>query len=630
MSSSITSDVAISVSNLTKKYRLYRKPLHRFLDLYGLLPNASRKCTEHLAVDGLSFEIGRGEKVAIIGRNGAGKSTLLKMICGVVAPSSGSIKVAGEVHALLSLGTGFHPDFTGRENVYSYLAHLGITGKEADRHFRAIVEFSELHEYIDQPVKTYSAGMGVRLMFSAATVIKPDILVIDEVLGAGDAYFSKKSFERMKELCEAEGTTLLMVTHDLYSAVTFCERLIWIDRGRVKMDGPGKAVLRAYEESIREQEDQRLRANRLAAIQANMATADDRRPVPVLPAYIHPIGDDGQPPAFAVSHLTLLDGEKEIARIDVADPGAPDATPLPPLSLILDSQEGNWGDVETIDGRQARRMLPYGSIFHKLPLLISGTDIAAAMEAGRLVVEVGCRAERPQTLNFVVLDDRGEPRRSALLPAETGGWTDLRAVLAPPESKDGVPAEGDHEASLRHGQRSIEITDVRFLDRHGCERMHVGVGSEMHVRLSYRINDPSIHERPTIVVAFQQNGLVRTHRFWTDKILLSAKNAREGTIEIVASPLLLGAGTYFITVAIYQEGYLTSQGPKKFFTASDKVYDMHARAYEIVVKPSTVEPLCNDVIFQHPSRWWLDGELVAESLPHADENRSSPMEVTGD
>src|SRR5262249_11692699 len=167
---------------------------HRLLDMLGML-RAKGAFTEHRALSEINLEIRRGEKIAIIGRNGAGKSTLLKLISNVSEPTSGSLEVNGDARALLQVGSGFHPDFTGRENVYGYLAYLGITGKEADKRFREIVDFSELEQYIEQPLKTYSTGMAVRLMFSTSTAVAPDILVLDEVLSVGDAYFSHKSFE---------------------------------------------------------------------------------------------------------------------------------------------------------------------------------------------------------------------------------------------------------------------------------------------------------------------------------------------------------------------------------------------------------------------------------------------------
>jgi lipopolysaccharide transport system ATP-binding protein len=608
MSSSITSEAAVRVEALTKRYRLYRKPLHRFLDMYGLLWRPAGKYREFEAVSGLSFEVARGEKVAIIGRNGAGKSTLLKMICGVVAPTSGVLRVDGEIHALLSLGTGFHPDFTGRENVYSYLAHLGVVGAEADRRFAEILEFSELHDYIDQPVKTYSAGMGVRLMFSSATVVSPDILVIDEVLGSGDAYFAKKSFERMRELCERDGTTLLMVTHDLYSAAMFCERLIWIDRGRIMMDGPGKSVLRAYEESIRDQEEQRLRALRLAAIEANRSARAAR--ADSLPAYLRLAPDDDSAPEIALRSVYFLVGDERVGALDLGGDGeAGGAVP------VLDAREGNWGALETVEGVRARRMLAYGSIFHKLPLVLTGPAVVAAARAGVLSVELGYLAGRRQVLEFVVLDHEGSVMLARRIEATAGGWREARAA---PGDVEAAAPQPSGASRARHGQRAMEIVDVRFRGADGVERMPFAIGAAMRIALRYRINRPDFSERPTILAAFQQNGVVRTHRFWTDRVLVSAAGGSEGEIEIVADPLLLGPGAYFVTISVFREGYITSSAPKKFFAISDGVYDMHARAYEIVVKPSATEPFCNDVIFQHPSIWYHNGERAVVSLPHVE------------
>src|SRR5262245_5434869 len=229
----VTTRSAVRARDLRKVYRLYRKPSYRALDIMGFLPASDRYFGEHVALHGVNLDIGRGEKVAIIGRNGAGKSTLLRLITGVVQPTAGTVEVRGATQALLSIGTGFHPELTGRQNAMAYLANFGIAGAQADRMLDDIIEFAELEEYIDQPMKTYSTGMGMRLMFSASTMFVPDLLVIDEVLGVGDAYFQAKSFERIREICSAKGATLLLVTHDIYTASKLCERMIWIDNGAV-------------------------------------------------------------------------------------------------------------------------------------------------------------------------------------------------------------------------------------------------------------------------------------------------------------------------------------------------------------------------------------------------------------
>src|SRR5437763_15088983 len=228
--------IVVRPRDLTKVYRLYRRPQQKFLDMLGLLRKPD-SFAEHHALDGIDLELRRGERVGIRGRNGAGKSTLLKLISGVIEPTSGSLEVFGDARALLEITSGFHPEFTGRDNAKAYLAQLGVAGTEAERLIVQIVDFAELEEYIDQPVKTYSTGMAVRLMFATSTAISPDLLVLDEVLGVGDAYFAHKSYERIRELCDQNGATAVLVTHDIYGAVKICSRIIWIDRGRVLFDG---------------------------------------------------------------------------------------------------------------------------------------------------------------------------------------------------------------------------------------------------------------------------------------------------------------------------------------------------------------------------------------------------------
>ena len=195
------------------------------------------------------------------------------------------------------------------------------------------MDFAELEEYIGQPVKTYSTGMAVRLMFAASTVLVPDILVLDEVLGVGDAYFAQKSFERIHELCDGIGTTVLLVTHDVYSAMKLCNRFIWLDRGRVLLDGPSRDVLHAYERSIREQEEHRLRMKRMSAV---------AREGPQDPALFGQLQLRGkQPPAapLAIAEMRIVSESEELARLSMAAPAPGD------LSLELNPGDGNWGDV---------------------------------------------------------------------------------------------------------------------------------------------------------------------------------------------------------------------------------------------------------------------------------------------
>jgi lipopolysaccharide transport system ATP-binding protein len=593
------SEPIIRARDLTKLYPLYERPHHRLLDMFGLLPQRL-KSRSHTALSGVNFDIHRGEKVAIIGRNGAGKSTLLKMIGGVVQPTSGSIAVEGEVHALLNLGTGFHPDFTGRENVLSYLAHLGIDGETARKHLREIVDFAEVEEYIDQPLKTYSSGMGMRLMFAAATVIQPDVLIVDEVLSVGDAYFMKKSHERIKELCTARGTTLLMVTHDLYTAMSFCDSAIWLDGGRIMRSGAVKQVADGYEAAVRDQEERRLRTRRLSVLEQNRATS-------LLPGVI--IGElrmaDGNLPStdIAISHFRFFAGEQLLGVLPASET-APDAD----LSVMSDASLGCWGELEEWFGRMARRFLNYGSIFHKLPFSIAQADIIAAARAGTLQVEIGCRAAAPVELTLAFDATDGNALGKASFTTDADGWRDYRLA---PASGSVATTTGSADDIVRYGQRAVEITGVEFCDAAGNESHQFTAGGAMQVHLHYRINQPDFDEMPTIIVAFLKNGVLRTHRFYTDQIRLAARGGTTGTLTVSAQPLLISMGTYMVTVSIFAEGFFQSAGPKPYFTSNPLMYDMHSRAYEVVVLESPGNSLMNDVVFLHPSEWSLQAATPA-------------------
>lgn len=204
---------------------------------------------EHLALDRVSFAINRGETVGIVGRNGSGKSTLLQIICGTLRPSSGEMEVRGRVAALLELGSGFNPDYSGRDNVFLNSAILGIPEAETRRRLDQILDFADIGKFIDQPVRTYSSGMFVRLAFATAINSDPDILIIDEALAVGDEAFQRKCFARLQQI-QAQGATILLVSHSVQSIVALCDRAILLDGGRKLMEGEPKAVTGQYQRLI--------------------------------------------------------------------------------------------------------------------------------------------------------------------------------------------------------------------------------------------------------------------------------------------------------------------------------------------------------------------------------------------
>lgn len=243
----LNQNVAISFENVSKIYRSYSNPRHRLLEMIsGGRKNYSR---ETRALDDVSFILQQGGRLGIVGENGSGKSTLLKVLAGVLTPSSGNVRVSGRISALLELGAGFNPDLSGKENIRQYCMLHGMQSEEVEAALPEIVRFSELRESIDYSVKTYSSGMAVRLGFSCAVYVKPDILIVDEALGVGDAYFQNKCLHRIKSLLD-EGTTFIYVTHAADAIRALCNQGLWMERGRVKQLGNSTDVGSAYQAEV--------------------------------------------------------------------------------------------------------------------------------------------------------------------------------------------------------------------------------------------------------------------------------------------------------------------------------------------------------------------------------------------
>ncbi|UOF91484.1 ABC transporter ATP-binding protein [Fodinisporobacter ferrooxydans] len=240
-------ETAIKVKNVTKKFRIYQE---KNSTLKERLVYAGRtKFKEFFALDNVSVDIPKGKTVGLIGKNGSGKSTLLKLISRILYPNSGEIKVYGRVSSLLELGAGFHPDFTGRENIYMNASIMGLSKKEIDKKLNEIISFSELEDFIDNPVRSYSSGMYTRLAFSVAISVEPDILLIDEVLAVGDYSFQIKCLDRIKLLKNA-GVTIVIVSHDHNVIKELCDLVVWLKHGKIMNYGNPNEVVEQYLEDL--------------------------------------------------------------------------------------------------------------------------------------------------------------------------------------------------------------------------------------------------------------------------------------------------------------------------------------------------------------------------------------------
>jgi ABC-type polysaccharide/polyol phosphate transport system ATPase subunit len=581
------SEPIVYAENLTKIYRLYSKPHYRFLDMFGLLGKKPEAYTEHKALDGINLEIQRGEKVAIIGRNGAGKSTFLKLVTNVTKPTAGRLVVKGKAHALLQIGTGFHPDFTGRENVYAYLAQLGATGRAAKIKCAEIIEFAELEEYIDQPVKTYSTGMAMRLMFSTSTAISPNLLVLDEVLGVGDAYFAQKSYERIQGLCEGEGTTLLLVSHDVYSASRICDRMIWIDRGHVLIDGDPSTVVKAYEDSIRVQEEHRLRLRTQAKVEALQQYNNSRPPSQYIFLEIQAKNNQPQKSLVYFSHIELLYRGEKISAVSLKD------TPVNQINTAyLEREHGCWGDAISWQKQACYPMLNYGSPFHKATVVFPFKDNVINLKDIQFFVNYWMDESCFLKLSFIFENKTYE---LGYLPVKTKAWinytTSFEKRTFSEETLPGVQGTGD-----------IILTKVLLVNEKHEEVYQINHGQAISLLISYKINRTNLKEKAQVLVIISRNNTERVCKFLNKDITFSQQEKSDGMIEMYLSRMMLSRGVYSIAVEIVREGYIEKQS-KKFFSIDEDVYYCISNAYEFSVTDSGW--IGENTIFEGEATWFL-------------------------
>lgn len=306
------SNSVLQVQGLGKRYRLFASPGERLLCLLGWADRSQ----PHWALTDVSFELQRGQCLGVIGDNGAGKSTLLKLLAGTLQPSHGHVHRVGRVTAILELGAGFHPDFTGRDNLMFGGSFIGIEREELLRLSDEIIAFSELGDAIDRPVKTYSSGMVVRLAFALVTAVQPEVLIIDEALAVGDQHFQKKCVQRI-ETYRSNGCTILFCSHSLYHVRHLCNVALWLDAGRVKAYGETEAVIGSYETHLRAR-DKDLMISQRTETGASESPPDEMAPaVPALP-FVMPTGSTAT-----------------IVSVQVADLGAGDPPVLESKNLVV-------------------------------------------------------------------------------------------------------------------------------------------------------------------------------------------------------------------------------------------------------------------------------------------------------
>ena len=380
-------DPVIVLRNVTKSYSLEARPWRR---LWSQLSGRTDRGPQHLALSHVNFSVRSGEVVGIIGRNGAGKSTLLQVVCGVLLPSSGERIVRGRIAALLELGAGFNPELTGRENVRLNGPLLGLSSAEVDAAMPAIEDFAGIGDYIDQPVRSYSSGMFMRLAFSMATSVEPDLLIVDEALSVGDGAFAHKSFERIMAL-KARGATILFCSHSMFQVEALCTRALWMEAGAVRFDGPARQATVEYSEWLSRfelgQGEGGLQTTRFDSPQASITG------VTLLPQ-----GD-----------VPLRSGEQDL-KIAVAL-RSPTTAALPTLGIVLHAADGrpiasagNWLDGVPLR-RDERGDISVLLTLPRLPLLKGRYTVSAYVLCER---SINLWAAAEHVARFEVVQDHAE------------------------------------------------------------------------------------------------------------------------------------------------------------------------------------------------------------------------------
>jgi lipopolysaccharide transport system ATP-binding protein len=567
----MSDDLAIRFEHVGKMYKAFGSKRDNLLDALSL-PSFRRKgrYREFWALRDIDLELPRGGRVGIIGRNGAGKTTLLKLVTGNVRPTEGLVRVNGDVQALLEIGGGLHPEFTGTENIRASLSFLGLSRLEIEEAELEIAEFTELGRFLDQPFRTYSQGMQARLSFAIATTARPEILIVDEILGAGDAYFYSRSMTRMTQMIEG-GASVLLVSHAFDQIVRFCDEAIWLDRGRIVTRGPSTEVVKAYEQFIRKLDDKRVQAkNKKAAL--SQYDAFDRETY--TDAVVGAVSTDGA--AVDVARVALWRDDMLEHEINVGD--AQDADPSGSGALTLEG--GTWEAPQSDDDRYFRSVSARGRGPFRFNLWFF-------YPRSRYEIEIVYRAR--DAAASLRLDPASGPTAVVALPP-AAEWSAYRVELAMHDEQPDVVS--DERLSRWPGVEGLEITRVRMVNEDDEEQAVFHVHEPFSVVVDAVATAAGTFPLVPAALAFRLDGIVAT-RHVGDRELLQVREGDRIELRLDLGPLLLGNGTYLLSVGLYQELDVGN-------SRSSTLYDYFDRSFEFAV---TGSPPLHTEAFRHPGKW---------------------------
>ncbi|WP_457642104.1 ABC transporter ATP-binding protein [Persephonella sp.] len=553
---------AIELYDVSKMYKLFKSKKAKILSLLGF---PTKDYEEFWALKNITLKIKKGEKVGFIGRNGAGKTTLLSIIAGNIKPTSGKIIVRGKVNALFTLGTGFHPEFTGRDNIISSLAYQGITGREAYKLVDEIIEFTELEDFIDQPVKTYSAGMYSRLAFAVATAVKPEILIVDEILGVGDAYFNNKALERMNELTSG-GTTVLFVSHDLSSIQKMCDRVIWIKKGKIQMDGEPLEVIKSYSFEVRKEEELRLKAKNLGVSKKSIYSDLTKEQI-----IIRFIGEENYLPedGIAIDKIQLFYKDEMISEIDI---GAPmDNDQNSDAYIIVDKEKMNWTESKKLDGRWVRYVKDIGGSYRHAVAIF---NIPKGLEKEFLKLKIIYYSNGNQPI-LLQLFDNNEYKTLGKINQRNTGWLEKEFKLLTDEDKEEKEIINKKQEDIDiYGSGEVKITKFEILDEFEKEKYVFTIGDYLIFRIYFEKTKKDLKiVNPIFVIAiYELNGECISQIISAEKGVKINKLPSSGYVDIHIPYLRIGRGEYIISVGIFKHIDLLDPKEPSAFHIEDRKY----------------------------------------------------------
>ena len=550
------SDIAISLKQVGKMYKLFARPKDKVWDALGLSnlkPWRKKNYQEFWALRDINLMVPRGTRIGIIGRNGAGKSTLLKIITGNITPTEGKVEVNGSVQALLELGTGFHPDFTGRKNIHAYLAYYGLPSGQIAMKEEEIIDFAELEEFIDQPVKSYSAGMFARLAFSTATAIEPEILIIDEVLGAGDAYFTGKCVERMRKLTEDTGATVLFVSHDLASVQRLCDQAIWINRGQLVAEGQTLDICKLYLKETREREERRLRATNMrlmkgtppvSAIDTDLATM-----------ILHFIVDGWSTPkeAHPINRVAIIQEGEVLAELNIGE--AADNDPNSYNRTIVQPGFIEWGEPLTVKGRYCREFKANGGRYLHAAIQLAA-DETLLRTSDNLEIQVDYFDRGNELYHLEIFNGQKYERIGTIGSDNQCGWRTAKWKLdytnvfsRDQEGVSETPAVSGVEGSIDIlGGEAAAIQKITCLAGDSKPRNVFQVNEPISIEMDFMICEPLESLWPSILI-LSADGI----RVFSDISDLGCDEYLPGNYQYTwrFDPSPFGPRDYVISVALY-------------------------------------------------------------------------------